>query len=403
MTYLADEALHVKAPGSVRRLATLQLSRTMRFTVRTVMLLALGDRMDAPGAVPVTGLAVLSAHFLLVMMYSARVRHAISDNAIVEVGRPQLAPVRPHTEHIAGPVPVVLYAPTWEGWSDDDCHTSLIPMGVPLIERLLAENVRIVCKPHPLTGKRSPESAAADRAIRELLRADDEKDGEAARLRLQEIRARPDEMSGRHEGDDAQQLRDARAPDRDGAAEWHELRDEWHRIFWASRSTARHHVILDQLPTLYECFNQADLLISDVSSVVADFVAGLKPYLLTNARDLPDEEFRAAYTTAGGAYPLDRACARLPEILRSVREPRHDPMALQRRALKEYVLGPDRPTSMGAVQHRRERPDRQGGGGTGRGSRRAGRTRRTPRTRRIALPRPGGHRTRACRPEVGRR
>lgn len=586
VTYLADEALHGKAPGFVRRLATLQLSRTMRFAVRTVMLLALADRSDAPGAVLVIGLAVLSAHFLLVMMYSAlhhairrrrilpvivrnldmsgidipkrppaylyrrflrkllhldlpahaglivalatgtwysayvgyaltigaasaallallgqfravrrmprrdavigevnrqlagyrpevalyfsfaavsrdfmyqvnmwietleqldrrpvivlrerasfrflgrtripvvcvpkaddlaelelsgvrvvlypgnagknvhmlrvaeakhvfighgdsdklassnrvskvydeiwvagragrdryrRVRHAISDDAIVEVGRPQLAPVRSHAEHIGGPVPVVLYAPTWEGWSDDDCHTSLIPMGVPLIEKLLAENVRIIYKPHPLTGKRSPEAAAADRTIRELLKADDEKDTEAARPRLQEIRARLDEMSGRHEGDDAQQLRDARVPGREDAAEWQELRDEWHRIFWASRSTARHHVILEQLPTLYECFNQADLLISDVSSVVADFVASLKPYVLTNAQDLPDEEFRAAYTTAGGAYLLDRACARLPEILRSVREPRHDPMAPQRRTLKEYVLGPDRPTSM---------------------------------------------------------
>jgi hypothetical protein len=586
LTYLADEALHTRAPGLVRRLATLQLSRTMRFAVRTVMLLALADRLDAPGAVLVTGLAVLSAHFLLVMMYSAlhhairrrrvmpmivrnldmsgihipepppaclyrrflrkllhldlpahagliialttgtwysayvgyaltigaasaalaallgqfraarrmpgrdavidevnrqltgyrpevalyfsfatvsrdfmyqvnmwietleqldrrpvivlrerasfrflartripvvcvpkaddlaelevsgvrvvlypgnagknvhmlriaearhvfighgdsdklassnrvskvydeiwvagragrdryqRVRHAISDEAIVEVGRPQLAPVRSHAEHLPGPVPVVLYAPTWEGWSDDDCHTSLIPMGVPLIQKLLAEHVRVIYKPHPLTGRRSPAAAAADRAVRELLKGDEEKHTEAARARLQEIRARLDEMSGRHEGDDAQQLRDARVPDGDGAAEWRELRDEWHRIFWAGRGSARHHVILDQLPTLYECFNQADLLISDVSSVVADFVAGLKPYVLTNARDLPDEEFRAAYTTAGGAYLLDRACTRLPEVLRAVREPRHDPMAAQRRTLKEYVLGPDRPTSM---------------------------------------------------------
>lgn len=586
VTYLADEALHAKAPGFVRRLAALQLSRTMRFAVRTVMLLALADRMDAPDTVLVTGLAALSAHFLLVTMYSAvhhairrrrvlpmivrnldmsgievperppaylyrrflrkllhldlpahaglltalatgtwysayvgyalttvaslaalaallgrfravrrmpgrdvvieevnrqlagyrpevalyfsfaavsrdfmyqvnmwietleqldrrpvivlrerasfrflgrtrvpvvcvpkaddlaelelsgvqvvlypgnagknvhmlrvaeakhvfighgdsdklassnrvskvydeiwvagkagrdryqRVRHAISDKAIVEVGRPQLAPVRLHTDHVPGPVPVVLYAPTWEGWSDDDCHTSLIPMGAELIEGLLAENVRIIYKPPPLTGKRSPEAAAADRAIRELLRAGDDKGAESARPRLQEIRARLDELSGRHEGDDAQQLRDARVPDADGAAEWQELRDEWHRIFWESRSSARHHVILDQLPTLYECFNQADLLISDVSSVVADFVASLKPYVLTNAQDLPDEEFRAAYTTAGGAYLLDRACDRLPEILRSVRDPRHDPMAPQRRVLKEYVLGPDHPSSM---------------------------------------------------------
>jgi len=283
-----------------------------------------------------------------------RVRHAISDDAIVEVGRPQLAPIRLHADHTPGPLPVVLYAPTWEGWSDDDCHTSLIPMGVPLIEKLLTQNVRVIYKPHPLTGKRSPEATAADRAIRAMLTADNEQ-REAARAqealaavrpRLTEIRARLDELAGRHQGDYAEQTRGARVPGQDGAAEWHELHAEWHRIYWESRGPVRHNVILSQLPTLYECFNQADILISDVSSVVADFVASLKPYVLTNAHDLPDQEFRAAYTTAGGAYLLDRDCARLPEILRSVREPGHDPMTPHRRTLKEYVLGPDTPTSM---------------------------------------------------------
>ncbi|MFF8399049.1 hypothetical protein [Streptomyces sp. NPDC016172] len=67
---------------------------------------------------------------------------------------------------------------------------------------------------------------------------------------------------------------------------------------------------------------------------------------MANANDLPDEDFRAACTTAGGAYLLDRACTRLPEILDSVREPRRDPMAPERRVLKECVLGQDRPTSM---------------------------------------------------------
>ncbi|MFJ6555780.1 hypothetical protein ACIQNT_26620 [Streptomyces luteogriseus] len=283
-----------------------------------------------------------------------RVRHAISDSAIVEVGRPQLSSIRLHTDHVPGPLPTVLYAPTWEGWSDDDCHTSLIPMGVPLVEKLLAENVRVLYKPHPLTGKRSRAAAEADRAIRELLRADNERRGAqeteaaiaAVRPRLAEIQARLGELSGRLAGDDAQQTREARPSGLDGEAEWHELRAEWHRLFWESRGPLGHQVIVKQLPTLYACFDQADILVSDVSSVVADFVASLKPYVLTNANDLPDADFRAAYTTAGGAYLLDRACTRLPEILDSVRTPGRDPMAPERRVLKEYVLGPDRPTSM---------------------------------------------------------
>ncbi|WP_405725636.1 hypothetical protein OG885_03245 [Streptomyces sp. NBC_00028] len=283
-----------------------------------------------------------------------RVRHAISDAAIVEVGRPQLAPIQLHTDRVPGVRPVVMYAPTWEGWSDDDCHTSLIPMGVRLVEKLLAEDVRVIYKPHPLTGKRSAEAAEADRAIRELLHADNElhraapaqTDLAAVRPRLTEIRTRLDELAGRQRGDDAQRTREARLPELDDAAEWHTLHAEWHRLFWESHGALRHHVILEQLPTLYECFNQADMLVSDVSSVVADFVASLKPYVLTNAHDLPDEEFRAAYTTAGGAYLLDRDCTQLPDILRSVREPLNDPMAPERRTLKEYVLGPDHPTSM---------------------------------------------------------
>ncbi|WP_329331718.1 hypothetical protein OG866_02680 [Streptomyces sp. NBC_00663] len=283
-----------------------------------------------------------------------RVRHAISDAAIVEVGRPQLAPIQFHADRVPGRRPVVMYAPTWEGWSDDDCHTSLIPMGVRLVEKLLAEDVRVIYKPHPLTGKRSAEAAEADRAIRELLHADNElrraapalADLAAVRPRLTQLRTRLDELAGRQRGDDAQRTREARLPEHDDAAEWHTLHAEWHRLFWESHGELRHHVILEQLPTLYECFNQADMLVSDVSSVVADFVASLKPYVLTNAHDLPDEEFRAAYTTAGGAYLLDRDCTRLPDILRSVREPLNDPMAPERRTLKEYVLGPDHPTSM---------------------------------------------------------
>jgi hypothetical protein len=286
-----------------------------------------------------------------------RIRHAIDDAAIVEVGRPQLAPIRPHALHVPGPLPVVLYAPTWEGWSDDDCHTSLIPMGVDLVGALLAEGVRVLYKPHPLTGKRSAEAADADRTIRELLGADNHRRqaagavparaDEGAPARMREIRARIDELAGREQaGDDAEQTRQARAPRHTDSGEWQALHAEWHRLYWEQAGPLRHDVITGQLPTLYDCFNQADLLISDVSSVVADFVASLKPYVLTNARDLPDEEFRAAYTTAGGAYLLDRACTRLPDILRAVREPLHDPMEAERQRVKEYLLGPDRPTSM---------------------------------------------------------
>ncbi|WP_328915524.1 MULTISPECIES: hypothetical protein [unclassified Streptomyces] len=284
-----------------------------------------------------------------------RVRHAIDDAAIVEVGRPQLAPIAMHADHRPGPIPVVLYAPTWEGWSDDDCHTSVIPMGVRMIEALLAQKdpVRVIYKPHPLTGRRSPEAAAADAQIRALLFADNAtraaaQADPAAEARMREIAARLEELTGQPAGglDDAQLLRTSKAAERAGGDEWTSLHEEWHRLFWEQQGAIRHNVVVERMPALYECFNQADILISDVSSVVADFVASLKPYVLTNAGNLPDEEFRASFTTAGGAYLLDRECTRLSRILDSVRKPDSDPMAEDRRTLKEYVLGPDRPTSM---------------------------------------------------------
>ncbi|MGQ4418398.1 hypothetical protein ACN6LA_005058, partial [Streptomyces sp. SAS_269] len=56
VTYVVDEVLHSRAPGFVRRLAALQPTRPLRFAVRTVMLLALASRMDAPEAVLVAAL-----------------------------------------------------------------------------------------------------------------------------------------------------------------------------------------------------------------------------------------------------------------------------------------------------------------------------------------------------------
>jgi hypothetical protein len=79
----------------------------------------------------------------------------VRDEAIREVGRPQFVPP-------ADPVPdppVVVYAPTWEGWGDDAHHSSLAHVGVELTEALLARGLVVRYRPHPLTGRR-------DRAVR---------------------------------------------------------------------------------------------------------------------------------------------------------------------------------------------------------------------------------------------
>jgi CDP-glycerol glycerophosphotransferase (TagB/SpsB family) len=102
-------------------------------------------------------------------------------------------------------------------------------------------------------------------------------------------------------------------------------------------------VITGPLPVLYECFNQADLLISDISSVVSDFIASGKPYVVTNPEGLGEDEFREKFPTAGAGYLLGPDCAGLPGILAQAAAPGDDPLAEARRELRRYLLGPDKP------------------------------------------------------------
>ena len=89
--------------------------------------------------------------------------------------------------------------------------------------------------------------------------------------------------------------------------------------------------------SLYDAFNEADVLVSDVSSVVADFLASRKPYLVTNPGALAAEAFQAEFpsTTGGGivAPDTDNLAALLEDALGP--DSRRD----RRHALATYFLG----------------------------------------------------------------
>jgi len=95
------------------------------------------------------------------------------ESRTVAVGRPQLDHAYPGApDWPSGSGRRVWYAPTWEGDRPSIAYGSLASHGVALVEGLLADpDVRVVYRPHPRTGKASPAHAAADRRIRELLRA----------------------------------------------------------------------------------------------------------------------------------------------------------------------------------------------------------------------------------------
>jgi hypothetical protein len=205
----------------------------------------------------------------------------IRDDEIVEVGRPQLGGIRVVTDRIGDRSMTVLYAPTWEGWTADQAHTSLMRTGPALVERLVSfPNVRVIYKPHPFTGTVSSEAEAADAAIRAII----------------------------------------------------------------ARAGGDHLTVVGPSPTLYECFNDADLLIADISSVLTDFIHSEKPYVVANLSGMSEDAFRAKFPSVGMAYLLDPAAERIGAILDLVRE--SDPLAPERHRLKHYLLGPDEPDAL---------------------------------------------------------
>ncbi|MBG6066742.1 hypothetical protein IW248_003029 [Micromonospora ureilytica] len=233
----------------------------------------------------------------------ARAGVGVLDSDIVEIGRPQLAGV--HTfgaESVDRPF-TVLYAPTWEGWLDDDpYHTSLVLMGERIVKGLLVTNprVRLIYKPHPLTGSRSKAAKAVHERILTAIRA---------------AGGNPDASS------------------LDGTA---------------------HLVVTGRTPALFDCFNQTDLLISDVSSVVSDFVQSQRPYVVANPAGLSEDEFRREYPTARAAYLLSKDCGELEKIV-TVTRAGDDPMTEARRDLKTYLLGPAEANPMDRFQQEIDR------------------------------------------------
>ncbi|GAB3957612.1 hypothetical protein GCM10027614_73420 [Micromonospora vulcania] len=155
--------------------------------------------------------------------------------------------------------------------------------------------MRLIYKPHPLTGSRSKAALAVHERVVGLIRA---------------AGGNPDAAS------------------LDGTA---------------------HLVVTGRTPALFDCFNQTDLLVSDVSSVVSDFVQSQRPYVVANPAGLSEDEFRRDYPTARAAYLLSGDCGELEKIV-AVTRAGDDPMTEARRELKTYLLGPAEANPMDRFQ-----------------------------------------------------
>ncbi len=200
----------------------------------------------------------------------------LDDDRFAIVGRPQLDRLLDQGGRVGDGPPTLLYAPTWEGFFDAADYSSLERSGEALIRHVLTHHpqVRVVFKPHPASGSVQPGARTARDRVAALLRE---------------------------------------------AGDPHLLAED--------------HPDLD----LLDWFDRADVLVSDVSAVVTDFLATDKPYLVTNPRGLEPERFREMFPSHHAAYLLAADLADLSERLAAAFG--DDPLAAERAAMKRRVLG----------------------------------------------------------------
>jgi hypothetical protein len=193
------------------------------------------------------------------------------------LGRPQASGIESATGSIAERDPqVVLYAPTWQGL-EDSVNFSSLERGPEIVKALLDRGCTVVFRPHPLSYRWRIRRVVV-REIHALLKEDKS-------------------LTGR-------------------------------RHVWGSQADKRWSVA--------DCANHSDALISDVSSVVSDFLQSEKPYAMTSMR-ASIEDFRAEFTIAQTAYVLLGDLSNLDDVLDDLLG--SDPLAEARRESKRYVLG----------------------------------------------------------------
>lgn len=206
------------------------------------------------------------------------------------VGRPQVHAISREPRLGDAPVPTVLYAPTWEGVNLEQEYSSVSAVGDKIVESLLAADppVRVVFKAHPFTGQRDAKYRADLARIADLI-------------------------------DEA-----------------------------ASRTGVDHRVIKGG--SINEWFNRASAMITDISSVVSDFLASEKPYAVFNHTDLDDAAFREDYPSTSAGTIIGRDGRGIAEFIAVVTQQVADDQAGRRAELATYLLGPQEQRSLEAFR-----------------------------------------------------
>jgi CDP-glycerol glycerophosphotransferase (TagB/SpsB family) len=203
------------------------------------------------------------------------------------VGRPQVENVKQSTTPIADiPQPTVLYAPTWRGHVEETMLYSL-PTGEQIVSALLTRGVTVIFRPHPFSYD-FPDDAATIARINALLEADRRKTGRA-------------------------------------------------HLWGAAAEKER---------SILDCINDSDAMVSDVSSVVSDYLFSSKPFAMIAVPAAPDH-FVVEYPVARASYVVRADLADLDGQLENMLGP--DPLAGQRADIRADYLGDFPPDNYAAA------------------------------------------------------
>ena len=193
------------------------------------------------------------------------------------VGRPQVEDVHQVDRPISAvDEPVVLYAPTWRGHVEETMLYSL-PGGEQVVTTLLARGATVIFRPHPFSYD-FPEDAAVIARIHGLLAADARRSGRAH--------------------------------------------------LWGAAAESERGIL--------DCINASDAMVSDVSSVVVDYLFSGKPFAMVAVPAEP-AAFVAEFPVAAASYVVRGDLADLDEQLAALLGP--DPLREQRLALRSDYLG----------------------------------------------------------------
>lgn len=207
----------------------------------------------------------------------ARAGIEIPDHKFAVVGRPQIRGVDQARRQLSEvDVPRVLYAPTWAG-VENSVNFSSLKVGSQIVKELVDRGVEVVFRPHPLS-RRGKRHGSLIRKIEKFLESD-------------------------------------------------------------AKSSGRQHIWGDQSSvdwTVVDCANHVDALISDVSSVVSDFLPSGKPYAMTMMRTNEPDQFTAENSLARGAYLISAELGNLSQVLDDMLTA--DSLESQRIALRTDVL-----------------------------------------------------------------